>query len=99
MKNPADYPPEIKPTQYQDTRPPSPTGNHHGFVAQEVQEALDQLQTKWEGVTVPESTDQKASIGLSAFIVPLVRALQQVNQRSIALKTEIDQLTSEVPAF
>jgi len=63
-----------------------------GFVAQEVAKASTETGYEFSGVTVPKSNDQLYSITYSEFVVPLVKAVQELSKQNDEMKKQIEEL-------
>jgi len=63
-----------------------------GFLAQEVEAAAKQCGYSFSGVTAPKSNTDLYSIQYAAFVVPLVKAVQEQQAQIEALKKEINEL-------
>ncbi|MES2329296.1 MAG: tail fiber domain-containing protein [Bacteroidota bacterium] len=63
-----------------------------GFLAQDVESAAKSLQYDFSGVDAPTSSDQVYSLRYAEFVVPLVKATQELNQKNDALVKKINEL-------
>jgi hypothetical protein len=61
---------------------------YNGFVAQEVEEAARKLNFEFSGVDKPQSKDALYGLRYENFIVPLVKAVQQLSQMNEELKKQ-----------
>jgi trimeric autotransporter adhesin len=61
----------------------------NGFIAQEVEKAADEAGYEFSGIIKPSSENGHYSLSYESFVVPLVKAVQE-------LKREIDDLKKEV---
>jgi hypothetical protein len=70
-----------------------------GFLAQDVEAAAQNAHYDFSGVQVPENPNELYSLRYSDFVVPLVKSVQEINQKLeqevSSLKSEIGQLTNE----
>ena len=61
----------------------------YGFIAQEVKESLDKYNiTDFNGWTENEDTSQNVSYEM--FVIPLVKAVQELSAENNALKARLD---------
>ena len=107
-KNPADYPPELREQRFAGdtaTRPADNDAVHDGLIAQEVRDVLDRLDLDWSGWSA-NASDGKQGIQYGALTVPLVRAVQELDnslrQRDemvAAQQTQIDALMKRLAAL
>lgn len=65
---------------------------HTGFVAQEVEEAARKLDFEFSGVDAPKNESDLYSLRYSEFVVPLVKAMQEVVQKNNDLEERIIEL-------
>jgi hypothetical protein len=63
-----------------------------GFVAQEVEATATKLGYDFSGVYTPENDQDVYGLSYSDFVVPLVKAVQQLDSVNKVLKTELDDL-------
>ena len=95
-KNKQDYPDEI----FKDgvnplkdkPRKPDPTGIIDGFIGQEVKEAMDDLDVTFSGWRENESGRQMLSYTI--FVVPLVKAVQELSAKIDTMQQEINNLSA-----
>jgi hypothetical protein len=73
--------------------PPSKTIKETGFLAQEVEQAARKLNYDFNGVEKPDNPEN-SNYGLryDEFIMPIVKALQQLSSENDALKQRLDKL-------
>lgn len=64
---------------------------YSGFIAQEVQAAAAKLHYNFSGVDVPETLDGLYGLRYSEFVVPLVKAVQELSYKNEELKKEKDK--------
>jgi trimeric autotransporter adhesin len=72
---------------------------HTGFVAQEVEEIARKLHYEFSGVDVPKNEKDFYGLRYAEFVVPLVKAVQELNKKDEELTKkaeEIDQLKKEL---
>jgi hypothetical protein len=62
---------------------------HTGFIAQEVQQAAISSGYIFEGVHVPVDANDNYGVAYSQFVVPLVKAVQELSKTTDSLKTVI----------
>jgi hypothetical protein len=75
---------------------PSSAIRQSGFIAQEVEQAAQQAGYDFNGVHKPENEHDNYSIAYSQFVVPLVKAVQELNARNEAQQKMIEDLQKEV---
>jgi hypothetical protein len=63
-----------------------------GFVAQEVEEAAKKLDYDFTGIDAPKSEEDVYGIRYAAFVVPLVKSVQEQQKQIEELKSEIEEL-------
>jgi regulator of replication initiation timing len=70
---------------------------HTGFLAQEVEEAAQKVgYEKFDGVIAPQNDHDIYSLRYSLFVVPLVKAVQELDEEDEAVKEEVQALEEEV---
>jgi trimeric autotransporter adhesin len=67
-----------------------------GFLAQEVEETLKELNTSFSGITLPENETDYYSIRYGEFVVPLVNAVQEQNDIILELQEKNKALEERV---
>ncbi len=67
-----------------------------GFIAQEVEIAAKEAGYNFNGVHVPENGSDNYSLAYGQFVVPLVKAVQELSTQNDALKKELDELKTLV---
>jgi hypothetical protein len=74
-----------------------------GFVAQEVEEVVKKTGYVFHGVEAPQNDNDHYSIRYAEFVVPLVKAVQELNTRLETklekYETEIEELKEQLKAF
>jgi hypothetical protein len=66
-----------------------------GFIAQEVELAAVQSGYNFSGIIKPKSSTGHYSLSYDAFVVPLVKAFQELHQKVETLQIENDLLRQE----
>jgi hypothetical protein len=73
-----------------------------GFIAQEVEEASKSLDYDFSGVLVPKTENNLYQLSYSQFVVPLVKAVQELNAQNeikkasnASLQKQIDELSAQ----
>ena len=61
-----------------------------GFIAQEVEKAANETGYDFSGVIKPKSNKDLYSLSYAEFVVPLVKAVQELNERNEVLSKKID---------
>ncbi len=69
---------------------------YNGFIAQEVEEAAKKLNYEFSGVDKPQTEDGLYGLRYSDFVVPLVKAVQELSHQNDELKKENIQMKSEI---
>jgi hypothetical protein len=72
---------------------------YNGFIAQEVEAAATKLNYDFSGVDKPQTKDGLYGLRYAEFVVPLVKAVQELSQQNEDLKKEVDNLKSIVLAM
>jgi hypothetical protein len=67
-----------------------------GFIAQEVEAAADKIGYDFSGVYKPQNNNDSYGLSYSDFVVPLVKAVQELSQENDELKSEMEKLKSEM---
>ena len=83
MKPKSEYPKKFQ--EYSSSETSSSDKIHYGFVAQEVKEVIDKMDADYfTGWT--ENEDGMQGIGFASFVVPLVKAVQELSAKVKALE-------------
>jgi len=61
---------------------------HNGFIAQEVEKAAKEVNYIFSGLKTPENSKDIYGLGYADFVVPLVKAVQELNVEKEQLKSE-----------
>ena len=69
-----------------------------GFIAQEVEKAAHTVGYNFNAVHVPEAKDDNYSLAYSEFVVPLVKAVQELSKQNEELKKEMNELKALIKA-
>ena len=96
MKNPADYPIEIREKRYIGKNSLRPNDNnkiYNGLIAQEVKQTLDSLNLEWSGWSENKS-DGKQGLQYGALTIPLIKAVQEQQAQIEELQAQIKLLMS-----
>ena len=64
---------------------------HTGFIAQEVEKAATEIGYTFDGVNVPKDENDNYSLAYSQFVVPLVKAVQELQKMNDSLKIKVNQ--------
>jgi hypothetical protein len=67
-----------------------------GFVAQDVERTAQSLNYNFSGVDKPQNDEGFYGLRYSDFVVPLVKAVQELSSENDELKSEIENLKSEM---
>jgi hypothetical protein len=63
-----------------------------GFIAQEVEKAANSAGYDFSGIVKPQTSSGHYSLSYDAFVVPMVKAIQELNEKNIKLEKEIEEL-------
>ena len=69
---------------------------YSGFLAQEVAQAASESGYDFSGINTPRNSRELYSLSYEQFVVPLVKAVQELNATNAELKQEISQLTLRI---
>ncbi len=69
---------------------------HTGFIAQEVEQAAQELGFVFDGVHAPTSKNDNYSVAYSQFVVPLVKAVQELSEKIEELKKLTEQQQKQI---
>ncbi len=64
---------------------------YNGFIAQEVEEAAKKLNYEFSGVDKPQSKDGLYGLRYGNFVVPIVKAMQELSQQNDLLNLKISE--------
>ena len=96
MVNPADYPEELLEKRFKgetpDKRPEDNSRVYDGLIAQEVEETLKKMNKTWSGHNIGGGEGKQQSLAYSSLTMPLIKAVQQLNDRLITQESEIIEL-------
>lgn len=67
-----------------------------GFIAQEVEDAAKKTSFDFSGVLAPKNANELYSVRYSDFVVPLVKAVQELNEIILKQQNEIDLLKAKL---
>jgi len=65
---------------------------HTGFIAQEVEAAAKKVGFNFDGVDAPKNEHDLYGIRYAEFVVPLVKAVQELTKQNEALTKRIEAL-------
>ena len=71
----------------------------YGFLAQEVEQAANNLGFDFSGVNAPQSEKDHYTVSYATFTVPLVKAVQELSEENEKLKAELDNTNRELEAL
>ncbi len=86
---------KLKPKKYEYTAEGQKGIIYDGFVAQDVEEVLNELHTTFSGLCKPQNDKDYYSLRYAEFAVPLVKAVQELNEKNIELQKKIEQLKKD----
>src|SRR6266498_415415 len=69
---------------------------YNGFIAQEVEETAKKLNYEFSGVDKPQSKDGVYGLRYAEFVVPLVKAVQELSKMNDALQKQNDEQQKEI---
>jgi len=67
-----------------------------GFLAQDVEKAANESNFNFPGIGVPQNENEVYSLRYTEFVMPLVKAVQELARQNENLTTQIEQLTIEI---
>ena len=67
-----------------------------GLIAQEVEQAAKAIDFDFSGIDAPENENDHYSLRYAEFVVPLIQAIQELNQMNRDLKMEVEVLRKQV---
>lgn len=70
-----------------------------GFIAQEVEQTAQALGFDFSGVEAPQTEEDLYSLRYAEFVVPLVKAVQELSAENEGLKNEMTELRSMIEAL
>jgi hypothetical protein len=65
---------------------------HSGFIAQEVEKAAKESGYAFDGISIPKDENGNYSLDYATFVVPLVKAVQELATQNEELQKQIDEL-------
>ena len=63
-----------------------------GFIAQEVETAANEVGYNFNGVHIPETKEDNYSLAYAEFVVPLVKAVQELSTQNNMLRNELNEM-------
>ena len=69
---------------------------YSGFIAQDVEKAAQSVGYDFSGVDAPENGKGAYGLRYAEFVVPLVKAVQELNEQNNQLQAQIEELRKEV---
>jgi hypothetical protein len=69
---------------------------HTGFIAQEVEKNAKECGFNFDGVRAPSNENDNYSVAYSQFVVPLVKAVQELSKQNNNLKAENDSQQKQI---
>lgn len=69
---------------------------HTGFVAQEVDKAATEIKYEFGGIDRPKNNNDFYGLRYAEFVVPLVKAVQELSEENTALKNEIKEMKEQL---
>jgi len=71
---------------------------YSGFIAQDVEKAARSIGYDFSGIDVPKNGKGAYGLGYSEFVVPLVKAVQELSEQNARLQAQIDELKGNAPS-
>jgi hypothetical protein len=69
---------------------------HTGFIAQEVEQIMEETGYDFSGLHRPIDENDNYSVSYSQFVVPLVKAVQELKAENDAYQIEVEQLKAQL---
>ena len=69
---------------------------HTGFIAQEVEKAAQECGFTFDGVIVPKNDNDNYGVAYSQFTMPLVKAVQELNEKNMQQQKHIETLEARL---
>jgi len=70
-----------------------------GFIAQNVEKAADETGFNFDAIHKPENNNDYYSLNYAGFVVPLVKAVQELSEQNDLLKKQLDTLSKKIKAL
>ena len=70
-----------------------------GFIAQEVEAAAKKVNYDFNGVNIPKNSQELYSVSYAEFVVPLVKAVQELETKNAALQSQNIALEKRLQAL
>jgi hypothetical protein len=67
-----------------------------GFIAQDVEQTLKELGIEFSGLVIDNNKDKTQNLSYAEFVVPLVAAVQELNQENLLLKHKNAQMEASL---
>ncbi len=88
----ANMPDSVSSKYFEDKNfAPSTAIRQSGFIAQEVEVAAAAVGYDFNGLHIPQTKDDNYSLAYAQFVVPLVKAVQELSTQNTSLKQAIDE--------
>ena len=72
---------------------------YSGFIAQEVEQNAREVGYDFSGVDAPKNDNDLYGLRYSEFVVPLVKAVQELNNENVKLKQQVESLTKKIESL
>lgn len=72
---------------------------HTGFIAQDVEAVAKNLNYEFDGVDAPKNDKDHYSLRYAEFVVPLVKAVQELSQQNDSLKNQLAVIMQKMAAI
>jgi hypothetical protein len=72
---------------------------YSGFIAQDVEATAKKLGYQFSGVDAPKNGNDLYSLRYSDFVVPLVKAVQELSSQNSNLQSQVDSLQSQIASI
>ena len=70
-----------------------------GFIAQDVEKVAKEVDYVFDGLHAPKNDDDNYSLSYASFVVPLVKAVQELSAANDSLKNQLTELTQRIDAI
>ncbi len=72
---------------------------HTGFLAQDIEQTCKELGFDFDGLNIPTDASGNYSVSYSQFVMPLVKAVQELNTSVKTLQSENTELKAQLAAL
>jgi carbonic anhydrase/acetyltransferase-like protein (isoleucine patch superfamily) len=71
---------------------------HDGLIAQDVEQTLKDLGLEFSGLIIDDDKDKTQNLSYAEFVIPLITAVQELNQQNQQLKLQLEQKDQSIEA-